>query len=221
MGKLQMSTCIQKGKTKRKEKKVEDVNSSVGLPWFFWWLLLHQQVNAGSWQRRLDFAQHSASVWFPGLLSLCLWVGGLSGPEVSSVPWFILTLLSPLPPVLFAMKEDNEKVPTLLTDYILKGKSSPDLWEQKWPPRLPSPRTLAGWMLRAHTVGLPEPLHWARPGRAGELCGQLWAGPCLWMLLGGLRRTFHHPRVTRATPHEEQPNQYKGLLWQFCGAWAV
>ncbi|OWK17323.1 hypothetical protein Celaphus_00013509 [Cervus elaphus hippelaphus] len=33
--------------------------------------------------------------------------------------------------ILFAMKEDNEKVPTLLTDYILKGKSSPDLWEQK------------------------------------------------------------------------------------------
>ena len=32
MGKLQMSTCIQKGKTKRKEKKEEDVNSSVGLP---------------------------------------------------------------------------------------------------------------------------------------------------------------------------------------------
>lgn len=25
-------------------------------------------------------------------------------------------------PVLFAMKEDSEKVPTLLTDYILKGK---------------------------------------------------------------------------------------------------
>uniref|UniRef100_A0A8C0SZC2 Fasciculation and elongation protein zeta 1 n=2 Tax=Canis lupus familiaris TaxID=9615 RepID=A0A8C0SZC2_CANLF len=30
--------------------------------------------------------------------------------------------------ILFAMKEDNEKVPTLLTDYILKGESSP------WPP---------------------------------------------------------------------------------------
>ena len=30
-----------------------------------------------------------------------------------------------------AMKEDNEKVPTLLTDYILKGKSSPGFWEQK------------------------------------------------------------------------------------------
>lgn len=25
--------------------------------------------------------------------------------------------------VLYAMKEDSEKVPTLLTDYILKGKS--------------------------------------------------------------------------------------------------
>ncbi|KAG8522316.1 Fasciculation and elongation protein zeta-1 [Galemys pyrenaicus] len=29
--------------------------------------------------------------------------------------------------ILFAMKEDNEKVPTLLTDYILKGKSRPHL----------------------------------------------------------------------------------------------
>ncbi|XP_016059889.1 PREDICTED: fasciculation and elongation protein zeta-1 isoform X1 [Miniopterus natalensis] len=30
--------------------------------------------------------------------------------------------------ILFAMKEDNDKVPTLLTDYILKGKSSAALW---------------------------------------------------------------------------------------------
>uniref|UniRef100_A0A8C9C818 Fasciculation and elongation protein zeta 1 n=1 Tax=Phocoena sinus TaxID=42100 RepID=A0A8C9C818_PHOSS len=33
--------------------------------------------------------------------------------------------------ILFAMKEDNEKVPTLLTDYILKGESGPGLWENQ------------------------------------------------------------------------------------------
>uniref|UniRef100_A0A4X1VGC1 Fasciculation and elongation protein zeta 1 n=2 Tax=Sus scrofa TaxID=9823 RepID=A0A4X1VGC1_PIG len=35
--------------------------------------------------------------------------------------------------ILFAMKEDNEKVPTLLTDYILKGKRSPGHGKQKLP----------------------------------------------------------------------------------------
>lgn len=39
------------------------------------------------------------------------------------VSWPISPSLSPSL-VLFAMKEDNEKVPTLLTDYILKGESS-------------------------------------------------------------------------------------------------
>lgn len=33
--------------------------------------------------------------------------------------WHMLYFLSL---VLYAMKEDSEKVPTLLTDYILKGK---------------------------------------------------------------------------------------------------
>lgn len=60
------------------------------------------------------------------------WAGRLLGPGPSNAlmePWLIV--LSPSP-VLFAMKEDNEKVPTLLTDYILKGEHSRELPGVVW-----------------------------------------------------------------------------------------
>uniref|UniRef100_A0A8B9J1L4 Fasciculation and elongation protein zeta 1 n=1 Tax=Amazona collaria TaxID=241587 RepID=A0A8B9J1L4_9PSIT len=48
--------------------------------------------------------------------------------------------------ILFAMKEGNEKVPTLLTDYILKGICSP---RENGSPTAPHP----------HPPALPPPLH--------------------------------------------------------------
>lgn len=97
-------------------------------------------------------------VWFPWIISHSLWIGGLFGPrnELS---------LSPSP-VLFAMKEDNEKVPTLLTDYILKGKSSQALWAQKQSSGAPPPQDSC-WRCYTHCAAFQCP-HQTRPGRARE-----------------------------------------------------
>lgn len=95
-------------------------------------------------------------VWFPWIISHSLWIGGWFGPRNE------LSLSAS--PVLFAMKEDNEKVPTLLTDYILKGKSSHALWEQK------QSSGASGLLLKVLHLrcSLPEVPHQTRPGRARE-----------------------------------------------------
>lgn len=102
-------------------------------------------------------------------LSRSLWVGGLSGPR--GEPYALMHLssfLSPSP-VLFAMKEDNEKVPTLLTDYILKGESGPGLWEQKHPLGPPPPGLLLDtW--NPHR----SPPRASMPGQIGQGQGTQW-----------------------------------------------
>lgn len=94
--------------------------------------------------------------------------------EVSFMPcWHLGSSLSLSPSlVLFAMKEDNEKVPTLLTDYILKGESSP---QGPWIRASRRP-------LRQGTRSAPQPSRSVLPaqtaqgGRPGAASGRL-GGP--------------------------------------------
>lgn len=100
------------------------------------------------------------------------------------VSWLISLSLSPSL-VLFAMKEDNEKVPTLLTDYILKGESCPMGPPEQGFLGFPSPRPpaegrepavflclpRASCQPRWHWVHGARVLQWAivRPPRNGVL----------------------------------------------------
>lgn len=135
-------------------------------------------LKADSWQKLLDFCSIlKACLVSPNQFSLTLrvwvvcprkWALRPDGSLGSSLS------LSPSP-VLFAMKEDNEKVPTLLTDYILKGMSSPASWEQKWSSWGPSPRTPAEGV-EPSVQPSQECSHQTKPGRAGKASGPLW-GP--------------------------------------------
>lgn len=106
------------------------------------------------------------------------WVVSL---EMSFMPcWHLGSSLSFSPSlVLFAMKEDNEKVPTLLTDYILKGESSPwGPWSGGFPGSPPPGLPLKGWeaaLLRSlpRASFHPDRAGHTGPGAAG---GRLW-GP--------------------------------------------
>lgn len=136
-------------------------------------------LNADSWQKLLDFCpilkeclvslNHFSLTLHVGVVCPRKWALCPDGTLGSSLS------LSPSP-VLFAMKEDNEKVPTLLTDYILKGMSSPASWEQKQ-------QSSWGSSLRTPAEGVEpsvqpsqECSHQTQPGRAGKASGPLW-GP--------------------------------------------
>lgn len=109
--------------------------------------------------------------------------------------------LSPSP-VLFAMKEDNEKVPTLLTDYILKGKSSPQASQSR---AFPGPQ--------ASDPACPEG---AGPGAT---LGQLW-GPGRERVLSmdvarRLQKEIPSPRSHQSDCTLGRPSQHNivKVLW--------
>lgn len=124
--------------------------------------------------------------------------------EVSFTPCWHLGSSLPLSPslVLFAMKEDNEKVPTLLTDYILKGESSPrGPWSRASRRPLPREPTLLRSLPGASCQ--PKPRRGEGQGPpVGEWEALTGMGFCCCMLPGGRRRRFLHPGVPTATPQQ-------------------
>uniref|UniRef100_A0A452QNY7 Fasciculation and elongation protein zeta 1 n=1 Tax=Ursus americanus TaxID=9643 RepID=A0A452QNY7_URSAM len=104
--------------------------------------------------------------------------------------------------ILFAMKEDNEKVPTLLTDYILKGESSPrGPWSRASRRPLPREPTLLRSLPGASCQ--PKPRRGEGQGPpVGDWEALTGMGFCCCMLPGGRRRRFLHPGVPTATPQQ-------------------
>lgn len=181
-------------------------------------------LSSDSWQKLLDILLTtqeclvSLNHFSPSLGCRVVWLS-----KWALCPDAILVHLPLSPsPVLFAMKEDNEKVPTLLTDYILKGKSSPRPAGAGDPPELPSPRTPAAGV--AHTL---QPPRASAPDQAGQgqaaqedNCeGLAVTGPCLWRLLGSLRKRFQHCGVTRL--HVKKRPQQQKIYCQSSGEFGL
>lgn len=125
------------------------------------------------------------------------------------VPWpdGVLTHFFSHFPVLFAMKEDNEKVPTLLTDYILKGKNSARRPGMELPPEVPA------------SARSPSEAFLACPDK---MRGGRSKGFCLRMLQGDPRRR-HCPELpvllmvrSQQRPLHESSGEfvYFGFSWE-------
>lgn len=103
------------------------------------------------------------------------------------------------------MKEDNEKVPTLLTDYILKGESS-----------CPPPRTegsseflLRLWSSCWNSLGAPTP---GRPGSSHIHHMIVMRALRSWVLLAGLKRFCYFRSPLWVLMRNKMPT--KDLLWR-------
>lgn len=140
---------------------------------------------------------------------------GHVAPEVSLMTRLRQYLSSSLSPflVLFAMKEDNEKVPTLLTDYILKGKSSP---------RPPGTEGVL-WSSCSRQGTFPACPFQTRPGRGQGNQGQLWGFAVIGFAFGCCQEAAGGDSITPSHqsdfPWSSKPT--KDLLWKFCRVWAT
>lgn len=130
---------------------------------------------------------------------------GHVAPEVSLMTRLRRYLSSCLSPflVLFAMKEDNEKVPTLLTDYILKGKSSP---------RPPGTEAVL-WSSCSRQGTFPACPLQIRPGRSQGNQGQLWGFAVIGFAFGCCQEAAGGDSITPESPQwlSLEPQTNKGL----------